>query len=145
MANLSTVQADIDVMVTDYNAQNYFDTAAEAATVAKLVLPVESALEDIECDLNTTEVADFLAGFVYGFTGNNWQSYFETCFKDTPAFEADVCTAVNDFATKENQKIIQGLAIIKNDFSELNQFLAACPNAAADIATTENWATYWAS
>ena len=111
------------------------------ADLATIAVPVR----DIECNLNTTEVADFLAGFVYGFTGNNWQSYFETCFKDTPAFEADVCTAINDFATKDNHKIIQGIGILKNDFPELNQYLAACPNAAADIATTEGWATYWAS
>ena len=99
----------------------------------------------MDCQLNTVEVADFLAGFVYGFTGNNWQSYFETCFKDTPAFETDVCTAVNDFATKENQKVIQGIQLLIGDFPELNQFLAACPNAAADIATTESWAKYWSN
>jgi hypothetical protein len=52
--------------------------------------------------LTTSEVADFLAGFIYGVTGVDNQAYFQTCFHDTPAFEVDVCTAVADFATKDN-------------------------------------------
>ena len=33
--------------------------------------------------LNTTEIADFLAGFVAGFTGDDYQAYFESCVQDT--------------------------------------------------------------
>jgi hypothetical protein len=54
-------------------------------------------------------VADMLAGFVAGFTGNDHKAYFETCMKDSDAFEMDICNAVNDFRTKDNQKVIEGL------------------------------------
>ena len=37
--------------------------------------------------LNTTEIADFTAGFVAGFTGNDHQAYFEQCVHDTDDFE----------------------------------------------------------
>ena len=39
-------------------------------------------------ELNTIEVADFLAGFVHGFTGQDHKAYFESCIKDTPSEKA---------------------------------------------------------
>ena len=54
-----------------------------------------------------------------------------------------MCTAVNDIMTKNNQKVIQGINIIKGQMTTLNGFLANCPNASAAIATTEGWAKYW--
>lgn len=101
----------------------------EVYAVQDLLLQRYEYSGDIECNLTTTEVADFLAGFVYGFTGDNWQSYFETCFHDTPAFEASVCTAINDIATKDNQQVAEGIHILLSDMPDLNSFLAACPNA----------------
>ena len=52
--------------------------------------------------LNTIEVADFLAGFVHGFTGNDHKAYFEQCFKDNQGFENDICEVAYDFSTKDN-------------------------------------------
>ena len=37
--------------------------------------------------LNSTEIADFVAGFVAGFTGDDYQTYFESCLQDTADFE----------------------------------------------------------
>ena len=54
-----------------------------------------------------------------------------------------MCTAVNDIMTKQNQKVIQGINIIKGQMTTLNGFLANCPNASAAITTTEGWAKYW--
>ena len=96
-------------------------------------------------ELNTIEVADFLAGFVHGFTGQDHKAYFESCIKDTPALEADVCTAVQDFYTKDNQKVLQGVQLLLKDLPEVGTMLAACPDAQADIATTEGWFKFWRS
>ena len=30
-----------------------------------------------------------------------------------------------------------------NDMPELNTFLAGCPDASANVATTESWMSYW--
>lgn len=99
----------------------------------------------IDCGLNQTKIADFMSGFIMGFTGNDHKAYFETCMIDTPQFEADMCTAVNDFATKDNQQVIQGVQLVLSDMPELNGFLAGCPDAAADIAVTADWFKYWKS
>ena len=154
----SEIKADIGTLETDWESAKYFKAGDELAVIATLAIgPIETEMEeeimewldaykDYTCsnfNLTTVEIADFLAGFVYGFTGDNYQTYFESCFKDTQAFEADICTIVADFASKDNRKMIEGLGLLKSDFAELNTFLAGCPNAAADIATTESWATYW--
>jgi hypothetical protein len=52
--------------------------------------------------MSTVEVADFIGGFMEGFTGHNNKADLETCFHDTDAFEQDICTFVADFRTKDN-------------------------------------------
>ena len=93
--------------------------------------------------LNTVEIADFLAGFVAGFTGDDWQTYFEGCFQDTDAFEQTICTAVNDFATKDNRMVIEGVHLILGQMSNIEGWLSACPNASADLQTVADWGNYW--
>ena len=65
--------------------------------------------------LTSIEVADFAAGMIHGFTGNDHKAYFETCFHDTVAFETDICTAVADFATKDNEKVLEAVKIVMGD------------------------------
>ena len=154
----SEIKADIGTLETDWDSAKYFKAGDELAVIATLAIgPIETEMEeevmewldafkDYTCsnfNLTTVEIADFLAGFVYGFTGDNYQTYFESCFQDTQAFEADICTIVADFASKDNRRMVEGLGLLKSDFAELNTYLAGCPNAAADIATTESWAKYW--
>lgn len=50
--------------------------------------------------LTTVEVADFTAGFMDGFTGNDQKAYMESCFQDTDAFEQDICVFAADFGSK---------------------------------------------
>lgn len=80
---------DIGIMEVDYDAGNYYETAAEAAAVAQLALPLPS-LSQVQCadfPMSTVEIADFIGGFIEGFTGNNHKTELEGCFKDTDAFE----------------------------------------------------------
>ena len=103
MASHTEMSQDYDTCLADFAAGDLYGAGTAFAWLAIAAAPKQTAVEEtVDCQLNTVEVADFLAGFIYGFTGHNWQTYFDTCFKDTPAFETDVCTAVNDFATKEN-------------------------------------------
>ena len=89
---------------------DWFDCAATCSEIARIALPVPtSSVETIDCGLNQIVIADFLAGFIHGFTGNDHKAYFETCLIDTPQFEADMCDAVNKFATKDNQQVIQAV------------------------------------
>ena len=86
------ITTDIGTLENDWDAGNYFNAGKDLADIATLAIgPIQSeAYGDTDCGdftLSTTEIADFLAGFVYGFTGENYQTYFESCFTDTPAFE----------------------------------------------------------
>ena len=57
--------------------------------------------------LNTTIIADYLAGFMHGFTGHDDKTEMEACFADDDAFETDVCEFVADFRTKDNRKVMK--------------------------------------
>merc|ERR1719266_3284178 len=101
-----------------------------ASTIARIALPTQS-LGDTVCydgwTLTNAEVADFLSGFVHGFTGNDHKAYFETCIKDTPQFEQNICTAVTDISTKDNQKVLAGVQLILSEMPEMKTMLDGCP------------------
>ena len=80
IGNMPTIKKDADVMETDFDSGDFFGTADMASSVAKIALPVHSVYGAVDCyegfELNTSEVADFLAGFVHGFTGKDHKDYF---------------------------------------------------------------------
>ena len=127
--------ADVQLLSDDYDAQNWYGTAQEAAELAKLALPVPTAemlygFGDTDCgdfSVNTTIIADYLAGFMYGFTGNDDKAAMEACFVDNQSFENDVCDFVADFRTKDNRKVMEGLEKVLGDLPELDSFVSSCP------------------
>lgn len=147
VANMPTIKTDANEIEKDFDANDFYGAAKEASTIAKIALPLPPSYEaSITCgdfSLTTVEVADYLSGFIYGFTGVDHKDYFEKCFQDTQAFEQDVCDAVTDFRTKDNQKVIAGVKKLLGDLPELSGWLAACPDAKADIATVGTWFKYW--
>ena len=105
IAHMEEIKTEASQIDTDYTAKDYFKVAADVSTIAKLALPVmtlEGVKEDCLSLMNTTTAADFLAGFIYGFTGNDHKAYFEQCFKDNQGFENDICEVAYDFSTKDN-------------------------------------------
>ena len=44
-SNMSTVKADVDVLTHSYDIGDYYTTALEASSLAKIALPVPSALD----------------------------------------------------------------------------------------------------
>ena len=144
----TAVKTDISTLETDWDSAQYFAAGQALADVATILIgPINSGLgTSVDCGdftLNTTEIADFLAGFVAGFTGDDYQTYFESCVQDTQEFESSICTAVNDFMTKDNQKMVQGVQLILQQMPEISIMLGNCPQANADISTVESWGSYW--
>jgi len=87
IGNMPTVKADVATLEDDFDAKDYYGVADIASTLAKIALPVPAASVSLgntaDCgrfSLNTVEIADFLAGFMSGFTGNDDQVYMESCF-----------------------------------------------------------------
>ena len=106
-------------------------------------------LGDVDCGsfkLTTTQIADFAAGFVAGFTNHDDKADFESCYKESSTFDKDICTLVTDFASKDTKKIISGAEFILHNLPQLIGDLSACPdNVQSDIKVTEDWGKSWES
>jgi len=128
-----------------YEAGDYFTVGKVAAEIGTEALPQQQALGEANntCGLTTPIIADILAGFVMGFTGKDDRVDLEACFKDTDAFEQDMCDVAEAFATKDNQRILAGIQTIMGDLSTINTMLAGCPNDQADFQPAENWFKFW--
>ena len=104
-------------------------------------------LGDTDCGdftLNNTIIADFLAGFFHGFTGNDDKAAMEACYQGSTSFESDVCEFVADFRTKDNRKVMEGIQKVLGDLPELNSFMDSCPaEVKADKDVVSNWFKYW--
>jgi len=147
VGNMSTIKDDSSKLETAYDSGDWYTTGDMASAIAKIALPLPaSSFGDVTCgnfSLTDQGVADYLAGFIAGITGNDHKAYFETCIKPTAAVEQDICTAVADFETKDNQKVLEGVKKILADVPTIKSWLDACSDAQADIAQLEGWYTYW--
>jgi len=144
----SQIQADISTLESDWDSQMYFDAGKDLADLATLAIgPISSGLEDdFDCGLNATVAADIVAGFMNAMPGSSktvTAEYMESCFKPDVNLLNDICSAANDFATKDNQKVLAGIQTVLGDLPTINASIAACPNAVADWNLVGNWFKYW--
>merc|ERR1712156_438168 len=144
------ITTDIGNLENDWDAGQYFNAGKDLADIATLAIgPIQSDSYGASADcgeftLNTVEVADFLAGFVHGFSGNDHKTEMETCFKDTDAFEMDVCSIVKAIMTKDNDQIMQAIHTVLQDLPEMKTFDAGCSDAVrADMKVVGDWEKYW--
>ena len=149
VGNFDQIKELANSMPAKYDAGDYYGVAVIASTMAKIALPIAGAeqLGDTKCadfTLSTTIIADYLAGFMEGFTGNNNKAAMEACFADSPDFETDVCEFVADFRTKDNRKVLEGIQKLLADLPEINSFMDTCPaNVKADEDVVKGWFNYW--
>jgi len=80
------IQTDIHSLEADWDSDLYFKAGQDLADIATLAIgPIETELgAGFECNMNTSEVAYMISGFMKSFTGWNNFQYLQTCFKDTP-------------------------------------------------------------
>ena len=143
ISNMAEIKEDAGKLATYWDAKDFYDTAIEASTIARIALPVVGYGDGLCDHITTKDIADYIAGFMAGMTGNDHKADMEQCFKDTPAFEADVCNTIKAIQTKDNQQILQALQALLGDLPQLGTWMAGCPNEAADWATLANWYKYW--
>ena len=84
--------------------------------------------------------ADFVAGFVYGMTGDNQLTEIEACFQGGDLMYQEIDTGIADIKkggwNNDVQAALQfGLAIL-----QIPQALNTCENMDQDIAAIESWA-----
>ena len=118
---MAAIKVDASKMTTAYDAGDWYNVAFTAGTVARLALPIMTTnlADNFDCGLTDIVVADLMAGFMVEMPGSSkvdHQTYMEGCFKTTPAFLDDMCAVANDFATKDNQKVLEGIKKVLGDF-----------------------------
>ena len=88
--------------------------------------------------IEAMSVPDFVAGFVYGMTGDNHLSEIEACYDGSTEVIADVQKAVEKI---ESGSYISGFAEIGVIINKFPSTLTTCKNMDTDIAAIESWAT----
>ena len=100
----------------------------------RILLPVPTAelevADQLPCpkgfELTTLEVADFIAGFVYAFTGHDDKAIAEQCWHDTQAFRDDMCDVYANIITKDNQKVLAAIQKFILDLPETHSYMESC-------------------
>lgn len=87
--------------------------------------------------LDAMAVPDFVAGFVYGMTGDNHLEEIEACYQGGTEVVSDVQKAVEKI---EAGSYIVGFAEIGKIIHEFPATLTTCQNMDDDIAAIEIWA-----
>ena len=79
--------------------------------------------------MTTTQIGDFVAGFVGGFTGHDHHIDFEQCWTDTPDFEQAICTVTHDFGSRDKQKLLEASQLLMQHIHDWMGGLSSCPAA----------------
>ena len=82
----SEIKADISTLEADWTAKEYFEAGDDLAALMTVAIgPIEEEnFEVASSSSNSTSIAtaDFIAGFIKGMTGNDYQTEIESCFDD---------------------------------------------------------------
>ena len=83
-------------------------------------------------------VPDFIAGFIYGMTGDNDLTEIEACYQGGDQIVTDVKTAVADF---NSGNMFAGLKEMGVAWNEVGSAMTTCQGMDDDIQAIEQWAT----
>ena len=82
-------------------------------------------------------VPDFIAGFMYGMTGDNHLAEIEACYQGGQQIVTDTQTAVADF---EKGDYFKGIQDAGKAWNEIGSAMSTCQGMDDDIAAIEAWA-----
>lgn len=88
--------------------------------------------------LDTLAIPDYVAGFIYGMTGDNHLQEIETCFNGSESLISEAHDALTDIQSGNWVKAVTSLTQV---FKQFPDTLTNCKDLDADIATIESWAT----
>ena len=87
--------------------------------------------------LDPVAIPDWVAGFIYGLTGDNHLVEIEQCYNGGEGLVDDAKTALSDIKSGQYLKGAEAIGQVVNEFPDA---LANCENMDDDIAAIENWA-----
>ena len=129
------ITTDISTLESDWEAQSYFQAGDDlAALLTAAVGPIQTNSVSLP-PLNM--VPDFVAGLIWGFTGDNHLGELQTCMKDGDKLVKDAQKALEDI---KGFHVIQAVEDLGGLIYELPDVLADCQSVDDDLAEIEAWA-----
>jgi hypothetical protein len=133
------VKADIAEMKSEWAADQFFKAGVTAGDiVVKTVGPIKPVANPLTFD--AMALPDFVAGFIYGMTGDNDLVEIEACFQSNQEMYTMLNLAIGDLKKggwdNETQAALEfGLVALM-----FPQALSTCKGMDDDIAAIEEWA-----
>jgi len=125
----------------DWANDEWFQAGVDVASIfVKLVGPVYPSPSIF--DFEDMAVPDFIAGFIYGFTGDNQLERIEGCFEGSTSMYVNIRVGIDDI-TKDGANWIDYTDAAFNFGEaalEIPRALASCRRIGGDIAEIEEWA-----
>ena len=127
-----TIKEDIANEQSDWAAANYFQAGVDTAlALTEAVGPIELSVSN---DLTT--IPEFVAGFVYGVTGDLQLQELETCLVGASDLEKEAMAFLGDL---KHFHLLQAFMDLERFIFNMQKDLAACKSMSADLQTLEAW------
>jgi hypothetical protein len=132
------IQNDIALDKREWHADEWFRSGETTADLATLAIgPVKPHYGVTNDGFDVMAVPDFIAGMIYGFTGDNQMEEIEACFHGTQDLVTDAENLVTDLTHGDWVKAIHDNA----DFADqLEMSLSQCTGMDDDFAEIAAWA-----
>ena len=92
-------------------------------------------------DISVMAIPDFIAGFVFGMTGNNDLEEIESCYQGGQLMASEIETGIADIKKGGTDNDIQAGIQFALAALQIPQALNTCENMDEDIAAIEEWAS----
>ena len=95
-------------------------------------------LELFQYGLEAMAIPDYVAGFIYGMSGDNHLEEIEGCYHGGSSVVSD---AQNALKLLEEGSYTKSAAGFYHVFNEFGDALTSCQNMSDDLAAIQSWAT----
>lgn len=140
------VQADITDAKAAWALNEYFSAGVTCADIAvKLVGPIKPVTQTPKtineiANFDAMAIPDFLAGFIYGMTGDNDLTELEACYQGSKEINTMLQLAIDDLKKGGTDNEIQAALEFSLVALMFPQALKTCEGMDEDIAAIEEWA-----
>lgn len=139
------IKADIAQTEADYAAGYWFQTGVDLGDLLTVAIgpikPVYPTETSAVANFDAMAVPDWIAGFIYGMTGDNDLMEIEACFQGSKEMYAELDKAIGDFKQGGWDNITQGILETSLVVLQFPQALSTCEGMGDDLTAIEEWAT----
>ena len=138
----SEIKADISTLEADWTAKEYFKAGDDLAALMTVAIgPIETS----EVASSSKATADFVAGFIKGMTGNDYQTEIESCFDDEGLVTTDIQAGFKFLKKGDDSpaKLMYDFHAIQEFGSAIKQMpaaLSSCDGMDDDLTAIATWA-----